>query len=186
MMTVSLADARAHFSAVVDDVQGTHERYTVTKNGNAVVVVAADDLASLEETLAIPGDEATMRGLLAADEAIAAGDYVGGGDLVRCRGVVARAAAVTYRLRVAGPAVRTIASDPPEAVAAAVLGFIQGPLLDNPQRVGKQLRAPLADRWSARRGQERVIHRIEEQQELVKVLRVLRVSHRRDAYRTSG
>jgi mRNA interferase RelE/StbE len=49
----------------------------------------------------------------------------------------------------------------PEAVAAAAYAFMTGSLLDNPHRVGKQLRPPLDDRHSARRGTYRVIYRID-------------------------
>ena len=53
-------------------------------------------------------------------------------------------------------------------------------LVANPRRVGKQLRDDLAGIWSARRGTYRVLHRINE--DLHEVV-VLRVEHRRDAYR---
>ena len=68
----------------------------------------------------------------------------------------------------------------PEAAAFAAYEFIVGPLLDDPHRVGKQLRAPLEDRHSARRGTYRVVYRIDEQPRTVTVLDV---AHRRDAYR---
>ena len=51
----------------------------------------------------------------------------------------------------------------PEAVATAAFEFITGPLLENPHRVGKELRPPLADRHSARRGTYRVLYRIDDQ-----------------------
>lgn len=52
MSTLPLADVKARLSAVVDEVQGTHERVVITRNGRpAAVLVAADDLAALEETL---------------------------------------------------------------------------------------------------------------------------------------
>ena len=68
----------------------------------------------------------------------------------------------------------------PEAAAFAAYEFIIGPLLDNPHRVGRQLRAPLEDRHSARRGTYRVVYRIDEQPRTVTVLDV---AHRRGAYR---
>lgn len=77
MSTQSLASVKAHFSAVVESVQNTHERVTVTRNGApVVVVVAVDDLESLEETLAIVRDEATMRDLAQAEREVATGDTV--------------------------------------------------------------------------------------------------------------
>ncbi len=41
-----------------------------------------------------------------------------------------------YELVVARPAATAIAEELPEAVAAAVIELITGPLLDNPRRVG--------------------------------------------------
>ena len=78
------------------------------------------------------------------------------------------------------PAQRAIAEELPESVAAAVINFITTVLLETPHRVGKPLRNDLAGVWSARRGIYRVLYRIhEERREVV----VLRIDHRRDAYR---
>ena len=84
-----------------------------------------------------------------------------------------------YELVLTAPAQRAIASALPEAVAAAVLEFVTTSLIENP-RVGKELRYDLQGVWSARRGTYRVLYRIrEDAREVV----VLRVEHRRDAYR---
>ena len=86
-----------------------------------------------------------------------------------------------YEIVVARPAAPSIAGELPESVAAAVIELITGPLLDNPRRVGVALRNELAGLWSARRGTYRVLCRIDdERREVV----VLRVAHRRDAYRS--
>ena len=87
---------------------------------------------------------------------------------------------MTYRLEVARSASRAISQELPESVAAAAVEFMTGPLLANPQRVGKRLRDPLNGRWSARRGQYRVIYTIDIEGEVVTVLHI---SHRRDSYR---
>jgi antitoxin YefM len=82
MSTQSLASVKAHFSAVVDSVHDTHERVVVTRNGEpSVVLMAVDDLESLEETLAILRDEAAMRDLAQADAEVAAGDTLGDVEL---------------------------------------------------------------------------------------------------------
>ncbi len=65
-------------------------------------------------------------------------------------------------------------------MAFAAYEFITGPLLDNPYRVGKRLRPPLEDRYSARRGTYRVIYRIDDGQRRVTVVGVF---SRADAYR---
>ena len=49
----------------------------------------------------------------------------------------------------------------PEAVASAVVEFVTGVLLENPQQVGWQLQPPLDGTWSVRRGQYRIIYTIE-------------------------
>lgn len=85
-----------------------------------------------------------------------------------------------YSLIVAPTARRQLAERLPEAVAAAAYGFIVGPLLDNPHRVGKRLRPPLQDRHTARRGTYRVIYRIDDELHAVSVLDVGR---RGDVYR---
>ncbi len=85
-----------------------------------------------------------------------------------------------YEIVLTPPARRAIADELPEAVAIAVIDFITTALLDNPHRVGKPLRDDLAGIWSARRGTYRVLYRIhEDRREVV----VLRIDHRRDAYR---
>ena len=59
--TTSLANVKAHLSAIVGSVHDTHERVVITRNGEpAAVLVSLDDLASLEETLDILSDKALM------------------------------------------------------------------------------------------------------------------------------
>lgn len=87
---------------------------------------------------------------------------------------------MSYRLIVTPSAARTLAIDLPEAVATAVLEFVTGVLLENPHQSGKPLHAPLAGRWVARRGQYRVVYKIDSAAEIVTVLHI---SHRATAYR---
>ncbi len=85
-----------------------------------------------------------------------------------------------YELIVARPAARAIAEQLPEAVSAAVIDFITGTLIDNPQRVGRALRNELAGIYSARRGTYRVLYRIDED---AREVIVVRIDHRSDVYR---
>ena len=56
MTAVPLGEARDRLSEYVADVERTHERVTITRHGHpAAVLISADDLASIEETLAILG-----------------------------------------------------------------------------------------------------------------------------------
>lgn len=74
---------------------------------------------------------------------------------------------------------RALERDLPEKVATAAFEFIMGPLRQNPRRVGKPLREPLAPLFAARRGEYRVIYRIIDERLVVEVVSVV---HRRDAY----
>ena len=86
-----------------------------------------------------------------------------------------------YELVVARPAARAISDVLPENVAAAVLDFLTGALIDNPHRVGRELRRELAGIYSARRGTYRVLYRIDD---ATRTVTVLRIDHRSDVYRS--
>ena len=70
----------------------------------------------------------------------------------------------------------------PEKIATAAAGFLTGPLLENPYRVGHLLRDEYAGQHSARRGPDwRVRYRIAED---TRTVIVLDISHRSDTYGT--
>lgn len=73
MTTVPLGEAKNHLSEYVSGVERTHNRVTITRHGSpAAVLVSADDLAALEETvgiLATPGASAAIAEGLADLEA---------------------------------------------------------------------------------------------------------------------
>jgi mRNA interferase RelE/StbE len=87
----------------------------------------------------------------------------------------------SHQLRTTSTVRRALSEMLPEAVAAAAYEFISGPLLTDPHRIGKRLLPPMDDRFSARRGTYRVIYRIDDK---ARVVTVVDVAHRRDAYRT--
>jgi len=68
----------------------------------------------------------------------------------------------------------------PEKVATAAVEFLYGSLATDPHRVGKPLKLGLAGLHSARRGDYRVIYRIQEKDHRVDVLAI---EHRSDVYR---
>ena len=54
---VSLADAKAHLSEVVEGIESEHRRVVITKHGRpSVVVLAVEDLEALEDTLEVLSD----------------------------------------------------------------------------------------------------------------------------------
>ncbi|MEQ4208084.1 type II toxin-antitoxin system RelE/ParE family toxin [Actinopolymorpha sp. B17G11] len=86
-----------------------------------------------------------------------------------------------YDLAVTSRARRALTDGLPHAVATAAVEFITGPLVENPQRVGKPLREQLAGICSARLGREwRVLYEIDEAKHTVTVLDI---RHRASAYR---
>ena len=79
-----LREVRDHFSDVIDRVEHQHERVTVTRNGRpAAVIVSPDDLAELEETLAVLSDPEALADIREADRAYTTGDVVRGIEAVR-------------------------------------------------------------------------------------------------------
>jgi mRNA interferase RelE/StbE len=75
------------------------------------------------------------------------------------------------------PARRAISELLPEDVAAAAVGFITGPLLVAPYRVGKPLRDALSGFHTARLGtQWRVLYRVDESKHAVIVQDIQRRS----------
>lgn len=86
---------------------------------------------------------------------------------------------MTYTILFTPSAVREL-EQLPEAVAWAVIAFCEGPLAENPHRVGKALRQQLTGLHSARRGEYRIIYRIDDS---VVTIDIVRIRHRRHAYR---
>lgn len=68
----------------------------------------------------------------------------------------------------------------PEKVATAVIEFVYETLAENPYRVGKPLTLTMVGLHAARRGDYRIIYRIEENERRVDIVAV---EHRSDAYR---
>ena len=78
------------------------------------------------------------------------------------------------------PTARRSPNRVPSKVATAVVEFVHGSLADNPRRLGRPLRLELEGLHVARRGDYRVIYRIDEAGRRVEVVAV---EHRSDAYR---
>lgn len=84
-----------------------------------------------------------------------------------------------YRVGWSAPARRAL-SRLPEKVGAAVVEFCYGSLAANPRRVGKPLKLAMEGLHSARRGDYRVIYRIDDD---VRQVDIVAIEHRADAYR---
>lgn len=84
MSTEALRTVKDRLSEFVDRVQRQHERVVITRNGTpAAVLISAEDLEALEETLDVLSDRAAMRELREAKQAVASGDVVRGVEAIR-------------------------------------------------------------------------------------------------------
>ena len=85
-----------------------------------------------------------------------------------------------YKVQVSAAAARSLTAIPPR-ITESLIAFIFGSLAENPRRRGKPLQRELAGTWAARRGDFRVLYRLDEDTE---TLTVLLVDHRADVYRS--
>ncbi len=87
MTTLPLSDAKARLSEIADEVGRTHERVHITKNGrDYVVLLAAEDLESIEATLELLADPHAQQRLQESERDIARGDVL---DEAEVRGLLA-------------------------------------------------------------------------------------------------
>jgi mRNA interferase RelE/StbE len=84
-----------------------------------------------------------------------------------------------YAIAWTAPARRALARLP-EKIATAAAEFLYGSVAANPHRVGKPLKLGLAGLHSARRGDYRVIYRIDDHDHRIDVVAI---EHRSDVYR---
>jgi len=72
-----MAQARDHLAEVVESVQKTHDRVTLTRHGQpAAVIIAVADLDSILETLDILSTPGALEAIREGEADVAAGRYV--------------------------------------------------------------------------------------------------------------
>jgi len=82
MKTVPLSEAKDKLSGLVDEAASTHEMVTITRHGQpAAVLMAADDLESLQETLLWLSQPGIADSIADAEREFAANTTVAGDDL---------------------------------------------------------------------------------------------------------
>ncbi len=75
MQTLPLSEVKARLSELADEVDQTHERVYVTRNGrDFVVLMSKEDLDSLEATLELLSDPEALERVRQAEHDIAAGE----------------------------------------------------------------------------------------------------------------
>lgn len=77
MTTLPLSEVKARLSEIAEGVATTHDRVQITKNGRAyVVLLAAEDLESIEATLELLSDPEALARIDRAEEDVAEGDVL--------------------------------------------------------------------------------------------------------------
>ena len=84
-----------------------------------------------------------------------------------------------YHAVLTASALRSLRSVP-SRVAEPLVAFIFGSLASDPRRRGKPLQRELAGRWAARRGDYRIVYRLDED---TMTMYVLKIGHRAHVYR---
>ncbi len=95
MTTLPLSEVKARLSEIAEEVATTHERVQVTKNGREyVVLIAADDLESMEATLELLADPEAQVNVAEGMAAVSRGDVL---DEAEVRALLAQRKARTER-----------------------------------------------------------------------------------------
>jgi len=75
MKTLPLSEVKAHLSEIADEVDRTHERVLVTRNGrDYVVLMSVEDLESMEATLELAADPEAQQRIKEAEAEIERGE----------------------------------------------------------------------------------------------------------------
>jgi antitoxin YefM len=91
MRTVALSEAKDKLSALVEEADKTHEIIRITRHGHsAAVLMSADDLDSLHETLHLLSQPGAIEELRRARAEAEAGDVISGSELRRQYGLADR------------------------------------------------------------------------------------------------
>jgi prevent-host-death family protein len=167
MTTMPLAEVKARLSELVGRVAEQHERITVTVHGRpSAVLMAVDDLDALHETLSVLADPDTLRRLAESDASSRAAKRSEPMSSPQRwpRGVAPRERTLDPTVRTAPHAHGPASTDRLPSRGRRIRGprFINGPLLDNPHRIGKRLLAATGSA-QCRRGSYRVIYRIDDE-----------------------
>ena len=85
-----------------------------------------------------------------------------------------------YAIELSAAARRALRQGLPRGVATAVVEALTGPIARNPHTAGGELDESFLGCRSARRGDYRIVYTVDDEG---RVVRVVRIRHRRDAYR---
>jgi len=84
MTVLPLSEVKARLSEIAEEVDRTHERVHITKNGkDYVVLLAAEDLESIEATLELLADPAAQERIAQARDEISRGEGLSVAEVAR-------------------------------------------------------------------------------------------------------
>lgn len=82
MDTLPLSAVKARLSEIAEEVERTHQRVQITKNGRSyVVLISAEDLESLEATVELLSDPEAMQRIRQAQTDIETGEFTTGEEM---------------------------------------------------------------------------------------------------------
>jgi antitoxin YefM len=82
MRSLTVTEVKARLNELVDEAESTHEQIMITKHGRpAAVIVAAEDLESLQETVYWLSQPGIRESIAEAEANIAAGHTIGSEQL---------------------------------------------------------------------------------------------------------
>lgn len=82
MDTLPLSAVKARLSEIAEEVDRTHQRVQITKNGRSyVVLISAEDLESLEATVELLSDPEAMQRIRQAQTDIETGEFTTGEEM---------------------------------------------------------------------------------------------------------
>jgi antitoxin YefM len=82
METLPLSEVKARLSEIAEEVERTHQRVNITRNGRSyVVLISAEDLESLEATLELLSDPDALARVAQAQADLAAGQQTAAAQL---------------------------------------------------------------------------------------------------------
>jgi antitoxin YefM len=82
MTTLPLSEVKARLSEIADEVDRTHERVHITRNGREyVVLMSAEDLESIEATLELLSDPQAMAEVRQAEAEVSGGETASAAEM---------------------------------------------------------------------------------------------------------
>jgi antitoxin YefM len=82
MTVIPLSEAKARLSEVADEVDRTHDRVHITRNGREyVVLISAEDLESMEATIELLSDPEAVARIREAETAIERGETTSANEM---------------------------------------------------------------------------------------------------------